>query len=93
MQSETYLRLNLALMWWSVGTAAALWLAPAQPLRAAQGLMTALLLATAWHSALTFQARAEQVQAVARLVCPAPPPHTAVRVLLGNGRRRRTRAA
>lgn len=30
-------RLNLGLMWWGVGTALALWLAPAQPLRYALG--------------------------------------------------------
>lgn len=37
MQSETYLRLNLGLLWWGLGSALALWLAPAQPLRMGQG--------------------------------------------------------
>lgn len=37
MQSETYLRLNLGLLWWGLGSAVALWLAPAQPLRMGQG--------------------------------------------------------
>ena len=37
MQSETYLRLNLGLLWWGLGSALALWLAPAQPLRWGQG--------------------------------------------------------
>ena len=33
LESDTYKRLNLALMWWGLGTATALWLAPQQPLR------------------------------------------------------------
>lgn len=37
MQSDTYLRLNLGLLWWGLGSALALWLAPAQPLRMGQG--------------------------------------------------------
>ncbi|PRW58943.1 collagen alpha-3(VI) chain isoform A [Chlorella sorokiniana] len=60
MQSETYRRLNLGLLWWGLGSALALWLAPAQPLRMGQGLMTALLLATAWHAGLTYQETDEQ---------------------------------
>lgn len=37
LSSDTYKRLNLALLWWSVGTGAALWLAPQQPVRLALG--------------------------------------------------------
>lgn len=37
LSSDTYKRLNLALLWWSAGTAAALWLAPQQPIRLALG--------------------------------------------------------
>lgn len=37
LESDTYKRLNLALMWWGLGTATALWLAPQQPLRLSLG--------------------------------------------------------
>ena len=37
LSSDTYQRLNLALMWWGIGTGLTLWLAPQQPLRMALG--------------------------------------------------------
>ena len=37
LKSDTYQRLNLGLLWWGLGTAAALWLAPQPPRRLALG--------------------------------------------------------
>lgn len=59
MRSDTYKRLNLGLFWWGLGTALAVWLAPQQPLRAALGLCTAVLLATSAHAALTYNETSE----------------------------------
>ncbi len=37
LRSDTYLRLNLGIMWWGLGTCLALWLGPQSPLRLALG--------------------------------------------------------
>lgn len=37
LKSDTYKRLNLALVWWGLGCTSAFWMAPQQPLRLALG--------------------------------------------------------
>lgn len=54
LKSATYKRLNLALLWWGLGSVAALWLAPQQPLRAALGVCTVVLAGTAAHAGMTY---------------------------------------
>ena len=80
--SETYQRLNLALMWWGIGTALTLWLAPQQPLRLALGCAAGRVCVSQRTSASVSQASAT----AARCRCrhglttrsltqrPSPPP-------------------
>lgn len=55
LKSETYLRLNLGLMWWGAGLAGTLWVQAARALPAAQWGLTALAAATALLGAGVYQ--------------------------------------
>jgi hypothetical protein len=76
LSSDTYQRLNLALMWWGIGTGLTLWFAPQQPLRMALGCVWRLgwlaLLPVSGPSAAALDSAAALPQWQLDLFTPAP---------------------